>query len=283
VSRGQDHTGSYQALLADLAAEQRDLDGIVSGLGLRQWATATPADGWAVRDQIFHLAHYDMMGVLAMRDVDRFVAERDAALSDPVAYEAEHIKRAALLSPPVQLQDWRDARTQAQAELSVREPGDRITWFGPSMSAMSFATARLMEVWAHGQDIVDALAVPRAATDRIFHVAHLGFLTRSWSFAVRGLTPPEFDVVVDLIAPSGTPWTWGTLGATQSVRGKAVDFALVVSQRRALADTDLVIIGAEATRWMQLAQAFAGGPGKGREAGVRTGLAASGGSQQHSG
>ena len=30
-------------------------------------------------------------------------------------------------------------------------------WYGPSMGAKSFLTARLMEVWAHGQDVVDAI------------------------------------------------------------------------------------------------------------------------------
>ena len=49
-----------------------------------------------------------------------------------------------------------------------------------------------------------------------------------------------------------------------SVSGPALDFCLVVTQRRNLADTDLVIRGDAAKEWMEIAQAFAGPPGPGR-------------------
>ena len=38
---------------------------------------------------------------------------------------------------------------------STRRPAS--PWYGPSMSARSFVTARLMETWAHGMDVADAL------------------------------------------------------------------------------------------------------------------------------
>ncbi len=44
------------------------------------------------------------------------------------------------------------------------------------------------------------------------------------------------------------------------VRGPLVDFCLVVTQRRRVADTDLVVTGDAATGWMARAQAFAGPP-----------------------
>jgi hypothetical protein len=50
------------------------------------------------------------------------------------------------------------------------------------------------------------------------------------------------------------------------VRGSAVEFCLVVTQRRNVADTDLVVDGSDAKEWMSLAQAFAGPPGPGRPA-----------------
>jgi uncharacterized protein (TIGR03084 family) len=125
---------------------------------------------------------------------------------------------------------------------------------------MSFATARLMETWAHGQDIVDALGVQRGATDRLRHIAHLGTRTRGFSYAVKGRTAPDVPVFVSLTAPSGTQWTWGDPEASNRISGPALDFCLLVSQRRLPADLDLDVTGDAAHEWVSIAQVFAGGP-----------------------
>ena len=65
------------------------------------------------------------------------------------------------------------------------------------------ATARLMETWAHGQDVADALGVPRAPTDRLRHVAHIGVRTRDFAYLVRDRTPPAEPFRVELAGPSG--------------------------------------------------------------------------------
>ena len=128
------------------------------------------------------------------------------------------------------------------------------------MGAKSFLTARLMEVWAHGQDICDAVGATREPTDRLRHIAQLGVITRGWSYLVRGEQPPDGAVRVELTAPSGEVWTWGPDDAPDRVTGPAEDFCLVVTQRRHVDDTDLEIDGELATGWMGRAQAFAGGP-----------------------
>ena len=46
--------------------------------------------------------------------------------------------------------------------------------------------------------------------------------------------------------------------------GPALDFCLLVTQRRHRDDLALVIEGAAATEWMAIAQAFAGAAGTGR-------------------
>ena len=143
---------------------------------------------------------------------------------------------------------------------AARAPKDRIPWFGPSMSALSFATARLMETWAHGQDVAITLGRPIEPTDRLRHVCHIGITTRGWSYVNRGLTVPEGDVRVELVAPSGAVWTWGPEAATAAVNGTAYDFAMVTTQRCAIGDTALVCRGEMALDWMQRAQAFAGPP-----------------------
>jgi len=124
-----------------------------------------------------------------------------------------------------------------------------------------------METWAHGQDIVDTLGVQRQATERLQHVAHIGVRARPFSYMVRGLTPPAEEVRVELRSPAGTVWTWGATGATNTIIGEAIDFCLVVTQRRHVTDTRLRLGGPLAQEWMHLAQAFAGPPGQGRQPG----------------
>jgi uncharacterized protein (TIGR03084 family) len=126
------------------------------------------------------------------------------------------------------------------------------------MSVRSFVTARIMETWAHGQDIADTLSVNRAPTDRLRHVAHLGVSTRNWSYVVRGLPPNQAPVIVELAGPSAPTWRWGPDEAEDRVDGTALDFCLVVTQRRHWQDTGLRVRGEAAREWMTIAQAFAG-------------------------
>jgi uncharacterized protein (TIGR03084 family) len=128
------------------------------------------------------------------------------------------------------------------------------------MGAKSFLTARLMECWAHGQHIVDAVGAQRAGSDRLQHIAQLGFITRNWTYLNRGLDVPATAVRVELEAPSGAAWTFGPDDAEQSVVGDAIDFCLVVTQCRHVDATDLTVTGDDARDWMTKAQAFAGGP-----------------------
>ena len=145
-------------------------------------------------------------------------------------------------------------------------PGTKLPWYGPPMSPASFATARLMEYWAHGQDVVDGLGRQRPGSDRLRHICHLGYRTRGFAYVNRGLAPPAEEVCVRLTAPSGQTWEYGDAAAASSVTGSALDFCLLVTQRRHRDDTDLIASGDAAHEWLSLAQAFAGPPGPGRSA-----------------
>ena len=255
-------------LIADLEAEQRQLDEIVAGLSADQWDALTPSPGWTVVDQIGHLCYFDGAAVMAITDPDAFASlVRD--LMDVGRAGASGVDDLTLgpfraLDPPGRLEAWRRNRRElAQAAASLGER-DRVAWYGPSMGAKSFLTARLMEVWAHGTDVCDAIGAHRPATDRLRHIAHLGYVTRGWSYANRGLDLPSGDVRVELTAPSGALWTWGDAG-DDMVRGRAEDFCLVVTQRRHVDDTDLEMAGPGAVDWMHKAQAFAGPPTDGPE------------------
>jgi uncharacterized protein (TIGR03084 family) len=67
-------------------------------------------------------------------------------------------------------------------------------------------------------------------------------------------------VHVALTGPDGDAWAWGDPASTDRVTGSALDFCLVVTQRRLVSETGLAVDGDVATEWMSVAQAFAGGP-----------------------
>ena len=250
-------------LSADLAAEHGDLDALVADLDDAGFDTPTPAEGWAVRDQISHLAWFDREAVRAALDPEAFVATLAEALADET-YTERAVVEGRSLSAVDLVAWWRAARAGLLDALRAVDPSVRIPWYGPPMSAASFATARLMETWAHGQDVADALGVERPPTDRLRHVAFLGVRALPNSYRVRDMPVPEAPVRVELTAPSGGTWAWGEEGATDVVRGPALDFCLVVTQRRHVDDTELAASGPVATEWLRLAQAFAGPAGPGR-------------------
>ena len=121
-----------------------------------------------------------------------------------------------------------------------------------------------METWAHGLDVADAVGVKRAATGRLRSIAHLGVRTRDYAFQVNGLAAPTEPFLVELRGPGGEAWCWGPSDAAQRVTGSAEDFCYLVTQRRPLGALDVAAVGSDARRWLELAQAFAGPPGRGR-------------------
>jgi uncharacterized protein (TIGR03084 family) len=255
-------------VLADLTAESEDLDALVSALPDPAWATPTPAEGWTIAHQIGHLAWTDDMARLAVTDPERFQAELTSALSRIDRYIDDAADERAGQPPGALLAGWRDGRAALAAALLAAPDGTKIAWFGPPMSSTSMATARLMETWAHGQDVADALGVTRLPTPRLRHVAHIGVRTRDFAFLVRDRPAPAEPFRVELSAPDGTIWIWGGDEATQSVIGSALDFSLLVTQRRHRDDLSLVATGGDADAWLDIAQAFAGPPGPGRAPGA---------------
>jgi uncharacterized protein (TIGR03084 family) len=254
-----------EALCNDLAAEHGDLDSIVSSIGVDGWDVATPAPGWTVRDQISHLAFFDEQALLASTDPEAFLADL-AAVTDADAFMNDPLRSARSWEPDAVLEWWRKERSALLVAFREADPKQRIPWFGPPMSPASFISARLMETWAHGQDIADALGVERTPTERLKHVVHLGVRARRNSYAANGLEMPEGEVMVEVRGPDGETWTWNGSN-TDRITGSALDFCLVVTQRRHLDDTDLVVEGPLAIGWMARAQAFAGPPGAGRKPG----------------
>jgi uncharacterized protein (TIGR03084 family) len=256
-----------QGLLKDLVAEHESLESIVVGLEDDRWDVSTPAEPWTVRDQISHLAYFDERARDAVADRATFEAHLQQVGADPGTLETIPLEPGRTMSPEELLAWWRRARLTMVATFAELDPTERVSWYGPPMSPASFVSARLMETWAHGQDVVDGLGVRRASTDRLRHIAHLGVRARPFAYNVRGMTLPPVDVQVVLTSPGGETWSWGSDDAPGRVEGSALGFCLVVTQRRHPDDTDLKAVGDAAVEWMSIAQCFAGPPGAGRKAG----------------
>jgi uncharacterized protein (TIGR03084 family) len=251
-------------MLDDLAAESAEVDALVADLPPAAWATLTPAAGWTVAHQVGHLAWTDAAAHLAMTDPDAFTDHLARAMSELDSF----VDRGAeeyLDDPATMLSRWRAGRAQVLADLAAVPPGEKVAWYGTAMAAPSLATARLMETWAHGLDIADALGVVRAPTARLRHIAHLGHRTLGYAFAAHGQPMPTEPVRLELTAPDSTQWTFGSADATNRVTGPALDFCLLVTQRANRADLALTAEGTVADAWLDVAQAFAGPPGSGRE------------------
>ena len=257
-----------EKICADLAMEQEELDAVVADLDAAGWATMTPAKGWDIKEQIRHLAYYENRANQAASNPEDFKRWFDEMRQDPSEMRRLAETTGKELAAGETLKWWREERRALLDILKKIDRKKRLQWYGPDLSAMSFATARLMETWAHGQDIVDALAIRRTPTGRLRHIAHLGVSTFRWSYTNRGLKVPDTPVRVELIAPSGDIWRWGPEAAKDWVQGLAEDFCLVVVQRRHVADTNLIVRGETAKQWMSIAQAYAGLPTQGREPGA---------------
>ena len=264
-----------------LAVLGRQLEELVEAAGEAGWHADTPAEGWDLATQIAHLHWTDRASIAAIGDKAEFDALVEGAVADPEGFVDSGARELALLPRAELLARWREGRDELAARLESLDPGTQIVWFGPPMRPKSMAVARIMETFAHGYDVADGLgAVPPGSpvSDRapgfngtaaevasLPFVARIGHRTRNFSFQMNGEEPPASEFGLALEAPDGDTVTFGPGDAEQSVTGSLRDFCLRVTQRMALRDTDLVATGADARRWLDITQAFAGLPGKGRD------------------
>lgn len=247
----------------DLRAEAEELHALLQTLAPEDWERRTPFQGWTPWDVVAHLHFFDRVSLLALNDADAFATCREdlvQKMGRGIRLADEARSTLGHLQPPELCEQWiASCREMAQA-LGESDPKRRLPWFGPDMGVAMFTTARFMETWAHGQDVYDLLHRPRTHTDRIKHIAVIGMKTFGWTFVNRGEDIPGAPPYVRLEAPSGDTWEFGEPSDEESIRGTAIDFCHVVTQGRNVADTALDVQGPIATRWMSIAQCFAGAP-----------------------
>ena len=247
----------------DLREEGAALHAFLAGLDDADWARPTPFKGWTANAVMQHLHSGDWMASVSLEDPDRFARiaaarraarERGEASAD-LGDDAPEIREG-----PALLEQWWRLLSRLCDLMEGEDPDRRVAWVGPDMGLRSFATARQMETWAHGQDIYDLLQAPREHFDRLANICVLGCQTFGRTFRNRGLEPPAPMPCVRLTLPSGSPWERGAESATDRVEGTALDFCRVVTQGRNIADVDLEVVGEPARAWMAIAQCFAGPP-----------------------
>lgn len=254
-------------VLSDLTDEAAALDEIIVHLDESQWAQPTPAPGWTVKHQIAHIIACLHLAAAAATDPDRFTA-MTARIGKGFDRAAESALAPFLTEPPpVLLANWRAAVSASTAALAAVPTGEKVAWLIDPWSPETLARAEMTEIFGHGQDVADALGIRRSQHDRILQVATFGAHTRDHGYLVNDLVPPADEFRFELTGPSGDLWAFGPEYAEQRVTGSAVDFCLLVTRRRHRADLDLVAHGAEADRWLDIAQAYCGPAGWGRSPG----------------
>jgi uncharacterized protein (TIGR03084 family) len=259
--------GQHTDVFADLAAECEALDKIVAAIDSPQWALKTPAPGWTVKHQVAHMASMFRLAGLAASDPDTFATITAGADKDFDAAVFALLQPYLAASPEDLLARWRAERDGAVAALSAVPPDQMVPWVARQIPVRALACAGMMELFAHGQDIADAVGARREYTDAIGHLAWFGTRNRDFGYQVRGLTPPEADFSYELTAPSGAVWEFGPPDADQRITGPAVDFCLLVTRRRHRDDLAVRATGAQADQWLDIAQAYRGSPGPGRRPG----------------
>jgi uncharacterized protein (TIGR03084 family) len=248
--------------VAALRAEGSALEQLVRPLCSDEWSLPTPAAGWTIAHQVGHLWWTDRVSLTSLTDEPAFLDLLRQAKANPADMVDEGAAHAARVDPAELLEQWKQARERLADALLAHPQDQPIRWFGPPMRSRSMATARLMETWAHGLDVADALGTTRRASPGLRDIAHLGVRTRDYAFGVNGLQPPTEEFRVELAAGDGEVWTWGPQEASQRVTGSAEAFCQVVTQRRDAAEVGLVATGEDARTWLTIAQAFAGPPGR---------------------
>ncbi|MCP5265311.1 MAG: TIGR03084 family protein [Burkholderiaceae bacterium] len=246
---------------ADFRDESQALHALLEPLADADYDRPTQFKGWTINEVLTHLHMWNWAADKALTDEAGFLAFVEHVMADRAGGLRPFENRwIGDLKGRALREAWRKLFGEIADHFAAADPKARVKWVGPDMSVRSSITARLMETWAHGQAVYDLLGVERQNTDRIRNIVVLGANTYGFNFKIRGEEPPQPVPHLRLSAPSGEVWTFNEPSDTECIEGSAVDFCQTVTQVRNVADTALKVTGPNATRWMAIAQCFAGAP-----------------------
>ena len=235
-------------LLSDLASEHQVLDHLVAPLPPEVWATPSPSPGWTLAHQIHHLDVSEGAALLALTGRSEQVFAPTGRWPD----------RPLPDDPAEVLDNWRASRAASLEAMTGLDAKAPVIWGNGPMTCRSFATARLMETWAHGIDCFTTAGVEPVDTDRLRHVAHIGYRALPYAFRSQGVTPPGplSELRLELVSPSGHTWGYGDSNASQSITGSAAHWCRVATRRMDAADSDLIAQGPLAQAVLTVARAY---------------------------
>jgi uncharacterized protein (TIGR03084 family) len=247
-------------IVAALAAQQDELDGILRDATDAAWDTPTRCPGWTVSDVVLHLAQTDEF---ALASIEGRIAEPVASWTRTDGAATVDDRAAALVAqqrgaPPQQvLERWRAGASALCHAFDTIDPSARLTWVAGQLAARTLAATRLSETWIHTGDVAEALGVAPTPGPQLEQIVRLAWRTLPYAFARDGkeLAGP---VAVELTAPDGGTWVFGDPGAaTTTVRGPATDFCEVAARRLDPADSSLTATGPDAQDVLALVRTYA--------------------------
>lgn len=252
---------TLEAFTAEAAAFRE----LVASATATDWDLVTPAEPWTVKDQVAHLTFVFELAAAAAGDPARFRAMTapigehgfDTAVNAALARYNQGAGDAVL--------DRFDQRVSAVSQaLGRQDPDGVVPWLVSPLPPHVLTTAGMIELFAHGQDVADALGASARRTDRVAFLVPFIHRTIAFGYENRGLEPPAgaFRFAVEL--PGGGQVDAGPRDAPNLVCGSAVDLALLATRRRHRDDLALHASGPDAEQYLEVAQAYRGPAGAGR-------------------
>lgn len=260
-------TGNSNAL-NHLRADALEFREMVTSVPVEDWDRPTPAEGWTVLDQVAHLAFVFDLAAVAATDAHGFgEAVEMASVRGFDAVVGAGTKEISDTGAFGTLDAWDSALDASLAALAAVRPEQLVPWLAGPLPVDVLAAAGMMETFAHGQDVADALGLVAVRTDRIERLVHFVHRTQHFGYLARGVEPPVGDLRFEVTLPSGRELRVGPEDAVNVVSGSAVALCLVAARRRHRDDTDICADGPLADAWLDVAQAYRGPAGPGRQAG----------------
>jgi uncharacterized protein (TIGR03084 family) len=248
-------------IVAALAEQHAELDGLLAGLDERDWQRPTPCEGWTVADVVLHLAQTDELAIASARGrLAEATTELagDLGSSPNVDVGADRLVARERGQPGTTVgARWRANAEELRRVLAAAGPSQRVAWVAGDLSTRTLATTRLAETWIHTGDVGAALGRPPRPTDRLRHVARLAWRTLPYAFARAGreLSGP---VAFELTGPSGDAWEFVPDDPPiTTIRGDGVELCLVAARRVDPGDTALRGEGPDAEAVLQLVRTYA--------------------------
>ncbi len=251
-------------ILSDLVAEEQALDQFLQRINERQWILPTSAPGWSIKDTVSHLAYTERFAAQVLAEGASVV--KKAKVTDLDAWTAVGIKEGREMRYQQVIEWWRNSRADVVDALSRMEGTDRVPWIRGDMSARAFGTLRLMETWAHGLDIKDAMEDllvydeeeedPTLDTSRIRHVAWLAHKMLPFAFDQAGEGFPESGIRVELMGPRYARWVYGPEDAADVIKGVASEWCRIAVRRLESTETTLKTEGENAETAVKVVRTY---------------------------